>query len=65
MIGYQAAAGVRIVQGALATQDVDLLRDARRRVKFVSTMAKLDRSVLQVLQQAELSAQGRAGRDCD
>jgi hypothetical protein len=34
-------------------------------VEFVSTMAKLDGSVLQVLQQADPSAQGSAGRDCD
>src|SRR5450755_919835 len=32
LYAYEAAASVRIVQGALATQDVDLLWDARRRV---------------------------------
>lgn len=62
LYAYEAAAGVRIVQGALATQDVDLLRDARRRVKFVSTMAKPDRSVLQVLQQAEPSFRRKEGQ---
>lgn len=55
LYAYEAAAGVRIVQGALATQDVDLLWDARRRVRFVSTMNRLDKSVLQVLQKAEPS----------
>lgn len=62
LYAYEAAAGVRIVQGALATQDVDLLWDARRRVKFVSTMAKLDKSVLQVLQQAEPSFRRKEGQ---
>jgi hypothetical protein len=62
LYAYEAAAGVRIVQGALATQDVDLLWDARRRVKFISTMAKLDKSVLQVLQQAEPSFRRKEGQ---
>ena len=55
LYAYEAAAGVRIVQGALATQDVDLLWDARRRVQFVSDMARLDSSMLRVLQQADKS----------
>lgn len=32
----EAAAGVRIVAGALATQDVDLLWGARQRVRFLA-----------------------------
>ena len=55
LYAYETAAGVRLVQGALATQDVDLLWDAGRRVSFVTTMAKLDQSMLQVLQKAEPS----------
>ena len=55
LYAYEAAAGVRIVQGALATQDVDSLWDARRRVQFVSDMARLDSSMLRVLQQADKS----------
>lgn len=55
LYAYEAAAGVRIVQGALATQDVDLLWDARKKVQFVSDMARLDSSMLQVLQQADKS----------
>jgi hypothetical protein len=55
LYAYEAAAGVRIVQGALATQDVDLLWDARKRVQFVSDMARLDSSMLRVLQQADKS----------
>ncbi len=62
LYAYEAAAGVRIVQGALATQDVDLLWDARRRVSFVTTMIKLDKSILQVLQQAEPSFRRKEGQ---
>ena len=62
LYAYEAAAGVRIVQGALATQDVDLLWDAGRRVSFVSAMAKLDQSMLQILQKAEPSFRRKEGQ---
>ena len=55
LYAYEAAAGVRIVQGALATQDVDLLWDARRRVRFMTDIQRLDTSVLRVLQRADAS----------
>lgn len=51
------------MQGALATQDVDLLWDAGRRVSFVSTMARLDKSMLQVLQRAEPSFRRKEGQN--
>ena len=41
--------------GALATQDVDLLWDARRRVRFLADMARLDSSLLDVLRRADRS----------
>ena len=53
LYAYETAASVRIVQGALATQDVDLLWDARKRVRFLADMEKLDSSVLRVLQRAD------------
>ncbi len=53
LYAYEAAAGVRIVQGALATQDVDLLWDARRRMQFVSDLERIDASMLQVLQRVD------------
>lgn len=53
LYAYETAAGVRIVQGALATQDVDLLWDARRRVKFVTDLERLDTSMLRVLQRVD------------
>ncbi|ABE43511.1 GSU2403 family nucleotidyltransferase fold protein [Polaromonas sp. JS666] len=62
LYAYETAAGVRIVQGALATQDVDLLWDAGRRVSFVTTMDKLDKSMLEVLQKAEPSFRRKEGQ---
>jgi hypothetical protein len=55
LYAYEAAAGVRIVPGALATQDVDLLWDARKRVRFMSDMTRLDTSMLRVLQRVDAS----------
>lgn len=53
LYAYETAAGVRIVQGALATQDVDLLWDARKRVRFMTDLRKAETSVLGVLQRAD------------
>ena len=53
LYAFEAAAGVRIVQGALATQDVDLLWDARRRVQFVTDLERIDTSMLRVLQRVD------------
>ena len=53
LYAYETAAGVRIVQEALATQDVDLLWDARKRVRLVTDLQKLDASMLEVLQRAD------------
>lgn len=55
LYAYEAAAGVRIVPSALATQDVDLLRDARRRVQFITDLQRTDASMLQVLQRVDPS----------
>lgn len=63
LYAYETAAGVRIVPGALATQDVDLLWDARRRVRFLSDMQRLDSSVLRVLQRADASFQRKEGQN--
>lgn len=58
LYAYEMAAGLRIVPRALATQDVDLLWDARKRVQFVADLdgTALDgaaASMLQVLQKAD------------
>lgn len=57
LYAYEAAAGVRIQQGALATMDVDLLWDARKRVQFLTTMERSENSVLAVLQRADKTFQ--------
>ena len=56
---YEAAAGVRIVAGALATQDVDLLWDARQRVRFLADIKHLDKSMLQLLKEVDPSFERR------
>lgn len=57
LYAYESAAGVRIQQGALATMDVDLLWDARKRVQFMTTIASQGDSVLEVLQRADKTFQ--------
>ena len=63
LYAYETAAGVRIVPGALATQDVDLLWDARRRVQFMTDLERIDASVLQVLQRADPSFIRKEGQN--
>jgi hypothetical protein len=53
---YETAAGVLVDSGAMATRDLDLLFDARRRVAFVATLQKSqERSLIRVLQKADPS----------
>lgn len=63
LYAYETAAGVRIEQAAMATLDVDLLWDARKKVQFVSDMAKLDDSVLSVLQKADRTFVRKEGQN--
>ncbi len=60
LYAYEMAAGVRITPGALATQDVDLLWDARKRVSFLADMAHLDKSVLALLREVDPSFERKA-----
>ena len=62
LYAYEVAAGVRITPGALATQDVDLLWDARKRVRFLADMARLDTSLLDVLRRADASFERKEGQ---
>ncbi len=62
LYAYETAAGVRIVQGALATQDVDLLWDARKRVRFLTDLTKLNMSMLRVLQSADPTFERKEGQ---
>ncbi len=57
LYAYEAAAGVRITPGALATQDVDLLWDARKRVKFFTTMEQQNTAMLAILKSVDRSFQ--------
>lgn len=63
LYAYESAAGVRIIQAALATQDVDLLWDARKRVRFITDIGKLDSSILKVLQLADPTFQRKEGQN--
>lgn len=63
LYAYEAAASVRLVQGALATQDVDLLWDARKRVQFMTDLSHLDTSMLGVLQRADPSFERKEGQN--
>lgn len=55
LYAYESAAGVRIVPGALATQDVDLLWDARKRVQFVVDLGRDAGSMLALLKRVDSS----------
>ncbi len=54
LYAYEAVAGVRFeAADALATRDIDLLWDTRKRISFVTQMKLLGSSMLGVLQQAD------------
>lgn len=55
LYAYETAAGVRITPAALATRDVDLLWDARKKLQFFTTMTRIDTSMLGILQQVDPS----------
>ena len=52
---YESACGVRVGTEAMATRDMDLLFDTRQRTAFVSTLRRLDSSLLAVLRKADPS----------
>ena len=55
LYAYESACGVRCMPGALATQDIDLLFDSRKRMAFVSQMKRLDTSFIGALRKADPS----------
>jgi Nucleotidyltransferase len=55
MYAYESACGVMVAPDALATKDLDLLFDSRKRLAFVSTLQKLDTSLIGVLRKADRS----------
>jgi len=52
---YESACGVRVGSEAMATRYMDLLFDTRQRTAFVSTLRRLDSSLLAVLRKADPS----------
>lgn len=53
LYAYEAAAGVRVPDGAMATQDVDLFFDTRKGVKLFSTLPRIDSSMIGLLQKVD------------
>ena len=53
LYAYEATAGVRLDSDTLATRDMDLLRDTRKRILFSTQLAKVDSSMLGVLKKVD------------
>ena len=53
LYAYESACGVRFISDVLATQDIDLLFDSRKRLTFMSKMKKMDSSFIGALQKAD------------
>jgi len=53
LYAYEATAGVRFRESALATRDVDLLWDVRKRLTFISQMERLDTSMLNLIRKVD------------
>ena len=53
LYAYESACGVRFIPDALATQDLDLLFDSRKRMSFMSQMRRMDSSFIGALQKAD------------
>lgn len=55
LYAYETAAGVRISEEAMATRDVDILFDTRKRISFFTAMKKLDSALIGVLRKVDPS----------
>lgn len=53
LVAYKAAAGVVFDNDAVATRDIDLLWDVRRRMRFTTVLAGLNSSMLGILKQVD------------
>ncbi|MDB5743361.1 MAG: hypothetical protein JWR68_1676 [Polaromonas sp.] len=53
LYAYEAAAGVRLDAQTLATRDIDLLWDTRKRIIFSTQLARVSTSMLGVLQKVD------------
>jgi hypothetical protein len=59
LYAYESACGVMVGTEALATRDIDLLFDTRKRLAFLSAMKHVDTSLIGVLKKADPSFQVR------
>ncbi|MCG2583660.1 GSU2403 family nucleotidyltransferase fold protein [Massilia sp. TS11] len=62
LYAYEFAAGVRFDSGAVATRDIDLLWDVRKRVQFATALARVDTSMIGVLRKVDRSFKVRSGQ---
>lgn len=62
LYAYEAAAGVRLEADALATRDIDLLWDTRKRITFSTQLARVDSSMLGVLKKVDPTFRIRQGQ---
>ena len=53
LYAYETAAGVRLDTGTVATRDIDLLWDTRKRLQFSTQLARVDSSMLGVLKKVD------------
>lgn len=53
LYAYESTAGVRLDSDTLATRDIDLLWDTRKRILFSTQLAKVDSSMLGVLKKVD------------
>lgn len=53
LYAYEATAGVRLDSDTLATRDIDLLWDTRKRIIFSTQLARVDSSMLGVLKKVD------------
>ncbi len=60
LYAFETAAGVRVMPEALATRDVDVLFDSRKRVSFFTQLEQDDLSLIQLLQKADATFQIKA-----
>lgn len=62
LYAYESAAGLRFHESALSTIDIDLLWDTRKRVRFVTQMAALESSMLQLIRKVDSTFELREGQ---
>lgn len=64
LFAYEQRAGVLFPGDALATQDVDLLLDTRKRAQFLAQLDKIDASLVDVLRRADKTFELKTGELC-